>query len=142
MDWLWTVLFLTAVFGMWLISTCMEPHYSSKDGRRFMANAQEIVDGRPVGRMRETRVEVLPDGMLYCARKRMIKRYVAEFVLVGSSPTPPRRRRVYLAHAVNDGMTISATELAIRVPESSRVVPVLDEILAQRALRQANPGTH
>jgi hypothetical protein len=140
-DWFWTALFLAVVLGMWLLSTRMEPHYSSKDGRRFMANAQEIVDGRPVGRMRETRVQVMPDGLLYCARKKLMKRDTAEYVLVGASPNPPKRRRVYLAHAMNDGMTSSASELAIRVPENSRVVPVLDDMLAQRALRRSPPGT-
>jgi len=140
-DWVWTVLFLGLVLGMWLLSTRMEPHYSSKDGRRFMANAQEIVDGKPVGRMRETRVQVMQDGLLYCARKKLIRRDTAEYVLVGASPNPPRRRRVYLAHAMNDGMTSSASELAIRVPEKSRVVPVLDEVLAQRALRKPTQGT-
>jgi hypothetical protein len=141
-DWLWTILFLAVVFGMWFLSTRMEPHYSSKDGRRFMANAQEIVDGKPVGRMRETRVQVMPDGQLQCARKRLIRRETAEYVLVGESPTPPRRRKVYLAHAMSDGMTTSASELAIRVPASSRVVPVLDEVLAQRAIRKSTPGTN
>jgi hypothetical protein len=43
---------------------------------------------------------------------------------------------------MNDGMTSSASELAIRVPEKSRVVPVLDEVLAQRALRKSTPGTN
>jgi hypothetical protein len=141
-DWLWTALFLGVVLGMWLLSTRMEPHYSSKDGRRFMANAQEIVDGKPVGRQRETRVQVMPDGLLHCARKRLVRRDTAEYVLVGSSPNPPKRRRVYLAHAMNDGMTSSASELAIRVPANSRVVPVLDEVLAQRALRKSMPGTN
>ena len=141
-DWLWTALFLGVVLGMWLLSTRMEPHYSSKDGRRFMANAQEIVDGKPVGRQRETRVQVMPDGLLHCARKRLVRRDTAEYVLVGSSPNPPKRRRVYLAHAMNDGMTSSASELAIRVPANSRVVPVLDEVLAQRALRKSTPGTN
>jgi hypothetical protein len=140
-DWVWTVLFLAAVLGMWLLSTRMEPHYSSRDGRRFMANAQEIVDGKPVGRMRETRVQVMQDGLLHCARKKLVKRDTAEYVLVGESPNPPRRRRVYLAHAMSDGMTTSASELAIRVPANSRVVPVLDEVLAQRALRKSPPGT-
>jgi hypothetical protein len=141
MDWLWIALFLLMVAGLRLIATRMEPHYSSKDGRRFMSNAQEIVDGKPVGRPRETRIEVMNDGTLACSRKRMLKRDVADFVLVGASPAPPKGVKVYVAHAMNDGMTISATELAIRVPVKSRVVPVLDEILVQRALRQANPGT-
>jgi hypothetical protein len=141
-DWLWTTLVLALVLGMWLLSTRMEPHYSSKDGRRFMANAQEIVDGKPMGRPRETRVEVMPDGLLHCARKKMLRRDTAEYVLIGASPNPPRRRRVYVAHAMNDGMTSSASELAIRVPEKSRVVPVLDEVLAQRALRKSTPGTN
>jgi hypothetical protein len=141
-DWLWTALFLGVVVGMWLLSTRMEPHYSSKDGRRFMSNAQEIVDGKPVGRMRETRVQVMPDGLLYCARKRLMRRDKAEYVLVGASPNPPKRCRVYLAHAMSDGMMSSASELAIRVPEKSRVVPVLDEVLAERALRRSTPGTN
>jgi hypothetical protein len=141
-DWLWTFLFLAVVLGMWVLSTRMEPHYSSKDGRRFMANAQEIVDGKPVGRMRETRVQVMHDGLLLCARKRLIRRDTAEYMLVGASPNPPRRRRVYLAHAMSDDMTTSASELAIRVPEKSRVVPVLDEVLARRELRKSPPGTN
>lgn len=142
MEWLWSVLFVAVLGVLWWLAHQMEPHYSSKDGTRFMANAQEIIDGKPLGRMRETRVNVQPDGLLYCSQKKVMKRNGADFVLVGASTTPPRKLKVYLAHAVQDGMSSSATELAIRIPEKSRVVPLLDGILAERALRQRqSPGT-
>ena len=133
---LWGLLFVAVLGVLWWVAHAIEPHYSSKDGHRFMANAQEIIDGRPIGRMRETRVSVHPGGLLHCSQKKLMKRNGADFVLVGMSPTPPRKLKVYLAHAVADGMSSSATELAIRIPEKSRVVPVLDELLAARALRQ------
>jgi len=141
-DWLWTILFLAVVFGMWFLSSRMEPHYSSKDGRRFMANAQELIEGKPFGRMRETRVQVLDDGVLLCARRTRMRRGSAEYTLVGESPNPPKRRKVYVARAVDASLTPGASELAIRVPANSRVVPVLDDVLAQVALRKSTPGTN
>ena len=142
MDALWSLLFFAVLGGLWWLAHKIEPHYSSKDGSRFMANAQEIIDGRPMGRMRETRVTVERSGLLHCSQKKIAKRNGADFMLVGTSPAPPRKLKVYLAHAVHDGMSTTATELAIRVPENSRVVPVLDAILAEKALRQQqSPGT-
>lgn len=139
MDLLWIALFIAATGGLWWLSSKIEPHYASRDGTRFVANAQEIIDGRPIGRMRETRVAVRPDGLLLCSQKKALRRKGVDFMLIGTSATPPRKLKVYLAHEVADGMTSSASELAIRVPERSRVIAVLDEILARRALRQPKP---
>lgn len=130
MDYVWIVLFIGGMAGLWWLAYRIEPHYSSKDGRRFLCTAQEVEGGEPTGRPR-TRVIVMDDGALHCSQKRMMRRSGALWVLVGKSPTPPKRLEVYVAQQFEDGRA-TTSQLSIRVPRSSRVVPVLDEALARR----------
>lgn len=131
-DLLWTLLFLAVMGGMWWAASRLEPHYSSKDGRRFMCTAQEIIDGEPAGRPKETRVMVMVDGALHCTQKRMMRRAGSLWTIVGKSPQPPRKLEVYLLREIADGRMASG-QMAMRIPTKSRVVPVLDGILAGRS---------
>lgn len=115
--------------GLWWVAYRMEPHYSSKDGHHFLSNAQEMVDGTTTSRKRETRVTVMPDGLLLVAHKRLGRRSTNRYRLVGRSPEPPKNLHVYVAQEVADG-SLLPTQLLIRVPVKSRVVPVLDALLA------------
>ena len=141
-DLLWTLLFIAVMGGMWWASSRLEPHYASKDGRRFMCTAQEIIDGEPAGRPRETRVMVMVDGALHCTQKRMICRTGSLWTIVAKSPEPPRKLEVYLLREVADGR-MAPGQMAMRIPTKSRVVPLLDDILAGRGVTQggAAPGT-
>lgn len=130
-DVVWIVLFFAGMAALWWLAYRIEPHYSSKDGRRFLCTAQELVGGEPNGRPRETRVIVMDDGALHCSQKRMMRRSGNLWVLVGKSPTPPKRLEVFVAQQFEDGRAAQG-QLAIRVPRKSRVVQVLDAALARR----------
>jgi hypothetical protein len=134
---LWIVLFFAVMAVMWWIAYRIEPHYSSKDGTRFLCNAQEIVEGKPTGRARETRVVVFDDGTLHCRQRRATNRHGSLWSLIGKSPTPPQRLQVYVAKEVDDDG--KHAQLLLRLPQKSRVVPVLDRILAGRDVRPAQP---
>jgi hypothetical protein len=133
---LWIVLFFAVMAGLWWVSYKIEPHYASKDGKRFLCTAQEIVGGQPAGRSRETRVMVLDDGVLHCSQKRGLRRNGALWALVGKSPSPPRRLQVYVAQELLDGHALP-NQLAIRVPANSRVIPILEQLLTDREVRRS-----
>ena len=128
-DFVWISLTVLVLAGMWWLGYKMEPHWVSKDGTRFLCNAQEIEKGEPVGRLRETRITVMPDGLLIVARKRLVRRSYSRWQLVGKAPTPPKKLAVYLAQLREDGQAVPSM-LSMRVPSKSRCVPVLDDALA------------
>ena len=130
-DFVWISLVVLVLGGMWWLGYRMEPHWVSKDGTRFLCNAQELEKGLPVGRLRETRVTVMPDGFLVVSRKRMVRRSFSKWQLVGKSPDPPKRREIYLAELREDGQAVPSL-LSMRVPDKSRCVAVLDEVLNRR----------
>jgi hypothetical protein len=127
---------LAIVGGLFYLSFRIEPHWVSKDGRRFLCNVEPITkQGVSAGRPRETWVVVLPDGSLQLDRRRpMRKRLSQTWTIAGKAPDPPRRRAVYVLNTLfDDG---SAGQLAVRLPASSRAVPVLDEIVQRRGRGQ------
>lgn len=132
MDVVWFVLFVAALLGMWWLAYRMDPHYSSKDGRRFLCHGQVLTHGLPDGRRKETRVTVLDDGTLLCTTKRFGRRTDERWALIGKSSTPPKRKQVYLAREFDDTGWQDA-QIALTIPEKSRVIPVLDEAMARRS---------
>ena len=134
MDVVWITLLLSVMAGMWWVAYKMEPHWSARDGKRFLCNAQEIENSQPIGRPRETRVLVMPDGLLHVSRKRMMRRRHSLWILVGKSPEPPRKMNVYVAQLRQNGQDLPA-HIVLRVPSKSRCVPVLDEVLAESQLK-------
>src|SRR3954451_3967033 len=153
---LWGVVPLAILIGLYRWTFRIESHWVSKDGRRFVCQVQPIrspgaAEGRPgaapgidrpdglvtlslrrvgstgadEGRPRESRVVVRPDGLLSLSRRREAD---SDWRVVGRSPTPPNRRVIYVLRPA-DGST---DEVTMRLPENSRAVPVLDEILARR----------
>lgn len=125
---MWFVLFVGGLVGLWFLAYRIEPHWSTRDGQRFVCNAQEVADGKALERMRETQVAVLPDGSLHVARKRMMRRNGSIWRLVGRVDEGQGKVIVYLARQVSDG-ALQAVDLALRIPRRSRCVPVLDGIL-------------
>ena len=128
---MWTGLFLAAMGGLWFLAYRIEPHFSSKDGRRFLCGAQEMEPGSLPGRSRETRITVSPDGVLYASQKKMGRRETTAWSVIGHAPEPPKSVKVYVAQLVGDGRP-QATQLFLRIPLNSRVIPVLDELVAAR----------
>ena len=132
-DALWFVLFVVVMAGLWWLAYRTDPHYSSKDGSRFLCHGQELVDGQASGRRKETRVTVLPDGVLLCTQKRYMRRNEAQWAIVGKSPQPPKGKAVYLARQFENGAWLPPM-MSLSMPAKSRVVPVLDAAMARRGV--------
>ena len=123
---LWAVIPLVVMVGLYRMTFRIESHWASKDGRRFVCQVHPIgAPGAGDGRPRETRVIVQPDGCLTLSRRRDA---VSEWRVVGRAPTAPKHRAVYVLRPT-DG---SPDQLAMRLPDTSRAVPVLDGLLALR----------
>ena len=74
---------------------------------------------------------VLPDGLLQLDRRRVMGRRISElWVLAGKAADPPAKREVYVLNAIDDDG--SAGQLAVKLPSSSRAVPVLDDLLERQ----------
>jgi len=121
------VVAVVAVCGglMW-VATRIEPHWVSKDGRRFLCNAQQIdlASAQPTTRWHETRVIVGDAGDLQVDQKRFpLRRSTTFWRVEAESPDPPRGKALFLLRGHD--ATGQAALLAIRVPRSSRAVAVL-----------------
>lgn len=124
---MWFALLLVAMGGLWWVAYRMEPHWSSRDGRRFLCMAQDLHDDASTGRPRETRVTVLDDGALLIAQKRAMRRRQSMCTLEGKSADPPPRRAVYVVRERVDG--IAGERIALRLPAKSRSIAVLDALI-------------
>lgn len=126
---------LVVFAGIYYVGYRLEPHWVSKDGRRLLCNVQTIAGpGGVDGRAKETRITVLSDGSLQLDRRRRVRRGMSQVcTLYGKAPAPPPRRVVYLLNTrLVDGTSL---QYAVRLPATSRAVPVLDAILERRAAR-------
>jgi len=126
-DLLWALGAIVVCGGLFFIASRMEPHWVAKDGTRFITTSQ-LIDrvGETIGRRREVRVALLPDGGLLVSRRSIIKSTSGVWRIQAKSPNPPKGRQVYLLREIPpdpDGEL-----LALRVPASSRIVPTLDAV--------------
>jgi hypothetical protein len=125
-DVMWTVLFVGILVGLWFVAYRMDPHWVSKDGERFIANAQ-LMDhhGHTLGGWKEYRFEVLSDGMIASRRRsRWFPKDARVWrVRARSDGTSPKKTIFLLAEADQSGDMI-----AVRMPTSSRAVPVLERL--------------
>jgi hypothetical protein len=104
----------------------MEPHWVSKDGRRFTCRIQLL--GRhdvPEGGWREMRAVVDGDGLWITARGPLHRSLQGRYRVLGRSRHPPKGKVLWLL--VGD-----TQRLVLRVPERSRAVAVLDGLTPQR----------
>jgi hypothetical protein len=128
-DVLWVLLALGLCAGLMYLGYRIEPHYVSKDGRRFLCTGQQVsTHGIPDGRRREVRISVLPDGQLQMDVKRGMRLSISMWTLEGKSAEPPPRRAVYVLRGNDEH---GATQrMIIRMPLTSRAVTTLDTVLA------------
>lgn len=128
LDALWLLGFFAVVGGLLYASYKIEPHWVSKDGRRFLCNAQSVTEhGATLGAWREYRVEVLDDGRLFARRRsRLFPNAARMWVVAAKSESPPKRREVYLLESETPG---EDDMLAIRLPVGSKAIPILDALL-------------
>jgi hypothetical protein len=123
--------------GLLYLAHRIEPHWVAKDGTRFLTTAQPIErSGASVGRVREVRVAILPDGQLMVSRRSMLKTHSGTWRIQAKAPEPPRGRQLYLLRPVPEDPMDDL--LALRVPTSSRVVPALDALVPEPTPQDPN----
>ena len=113
---------LLACIGLLWGARRIEPHWSSKDGTRFIARAQVVGLGDvPEGAWKEVRGLVEDDHITLDARGMWAARFRGTYRLVSKSPEPPARKAVYLL--------AGEQRVVLRMPDKSRTVSVLDQLL-------------
>lgn len=127
MEYFWFVLSIAVCAGLAWVAFRMEPHWVSKDGRSMLCSGQFIdAHGTPHGRWRETRVFVPEEGPLHIEQRRLMRRK-ASFWQLEQQAEGSRRKAVFLARGHDvDG---APAFIALRLPASSRALPVLQERL-------------
>ena len=130
MEYVWLALAVAVMAGLAWVGFRIEPHWVAKDRSRFLCNAQLMTErGDPVGRFKETKILVEPNGELLVDQRRMFKRNMSAWRVVGESDSPPRKRSVFVLRG-HDPKGVPAM-LAVRLPSSSPMVPKLRELLAR-----------
>lgn len=118
-----STLFTVVLLGglVWLAFQ-IEPHWVSKDGRKMIARVQPLSSqDQPDGRWREMRIFI--DGTTITVNSRGLSSFGLRgtYRVAGKSPAPPRRREIYILNGER--------RILLRVPASSRAVPVLEALL-------------
>lgn len=137
-DALYIVVPIVVCVGMLWLAARLEPHWVAKDGTRFLTTTQ-VIDrhGNSLGRRREARFAIQPDGTLLASRRSLRRTTSETFRLAGKSPDPPRRRAIYLLEPIPPDA--DGAKMAVRMPAKSRAVRELDHILGVSA--RGTPGS-
>jgi hypothetical protein len=130
-EYVWLALAVAVMAGLAWLGFRIEPHWVAKDGSRFLCNAQLLSGkGDPMGRFRETKMLVEPNGELLVDQRRLFRRHMSAWQVAAESENPPRKRAVFLL--TGHDRSGAAAMLALRLPASSPMVPRLREELARR----------
>ena len=102
----------------------IEPHWCSKDGRRMIARAQLLPDRhQPTATWNEVRLFVDEDNILVHTRGRRASDLRGEYKVVGKSPSPPKKREIYILRGDK--------EVCVRIPTDSRAIATFEELLSR-----------
>jgi len=102
----------------------IEPHWCSKDGRRMIARAQLLPDRhQPTATWNEVRLFVDEDNILVRTRGRRASDLRGEYKVVGKSPSPPKKREIYILKGDKD--------VCVRIPTDSRAIATFEELLSR-----------
>lgn len=109
--------------GLLWLARRIEPHWASKDGRRFIGRVQVLgAHDLPEGSWREIRATVDGDSRLVVTARGIGGRgLTGNYRVASASTSPPRHKAVYVL--------IGDKRLILRVPASSRSRPVLDALV-------------
>lgn len=126
-DVVWFIALALGVAGLAWLLFGTDPHWASKDGRRFICRVQGLDDrlandGLPA----EVRVTVVDDIVEVRPRGLRAIRYKGHYRVTAKAPSTSRKRSVYLLRADGEGR-----QIALRVPTTSRCAPVLDALAGQ-----------
>lgn len=124
------ILVVAACIAMLVAASRMEPHWVNKDGTRFIARIQALgAHDIPDGPWREMRITIDGPSLVVSARGLRGARLRGHYVVIAKSPEPPRKRAVYVVSGPHKAI--------LRLPDSSRAVSRLDELLDERLNRQS-----
>ncbi len=133
-DGVWIILTVLAMLAMLAIAFMIEPHWSSKDGRRFICRAQPITLGEHSGggRWREVRGEIRPDGVINLRTRALIsgRKVTGEWHIEARGNTDWRKRVVFILapNEATQGSPGAGRLVALRLPGSSRATPLLERL--------------
>lgn len=119
-----TVAFIGVVGLLAWLGWGLEPHWTSKDGRKIMCRMQ-LHPQDPSERPRWHDVKIAVDGrdLYVLARSRRAINLRGNWRIVGAIDDDEGRRRIYELRSLNDDAA------SLRVPLKSRCVTVLDELV-------------
>lgn len=121
-----TIVFLAVVGGLAWVGWGLEPHWSSRDGHKFMCRMLEQsadADDAARARWHDVKVGVNEAELMVYARSRRSASLRGVWKVSGVTDDPKKRRRLYEVRA-SDG-----AHAMLRVPMRSRCVPVLDALV-------------
>jgi hypothetical protein len=121
-----TIVFLAVVGGLAWVGWGLEPHWSSKDGRKFMCRMLEHsagADDSARGRWHDVKIGVNEDELFVYARSRRSASLRGVWKISGVTDDEKKRRRLYEVRASDGAAAV------LRVPLRSRCVPVLDALV-------------
>jgi hypothetical protein len=102
----------------------IEPHWCSKDGQRMIARAQLLPDHhQPSPTWNEVRLFVDEDNILVRTRGRRASDLRGDYKVVGKSPSPPKKREIYILKGDKD--------VCVRIPTDSRAIATFEELLSR-----------
>jgi len=121
-----TLVVIAVLIGMLVAAMRMEPHWVSRDGRRFISKAQLVDDhGRTTSRWIEYRFRITEDGEVEARRRSILGgRNRGVWEVRYRATDAPRRKAVFLLYPRREAGSL----LAVRLPARSRAVPILDEL--------------
>lgn len=111
--------------GLGAIALWMEPHWASKDGKRFICRAQLLTGpSDPAGRWREVRGYIEDGRVVVRARSPLGGSLSGTWSMRSRGDIDRRKRYVYLLGRDSDDK-----QLALRIPDNSKARPTFDELL-------------
>lgn len=119
-----TLVFLGVIGLLAWVGWGLEPHWASKDGVKFMCRMAELpdhVNDRP--RWRDVKVSVIEGELLVYSRSRRNSDLRGVWKVTGATNHDSKKRRLYELCSSHN------TFATIRIPQSSRCVPVLDALV-------------
>lgn len=133
-DSVWIILTVLVMLAMLGLAFMIEPHWSSKDGNRFICRAQPISLSANAGggRWREVRGEIKFDGVINLRTRGLIsgRKVTGDWRIEARGTTDWRKRVVYILSPTepDDGPKSAKTLIALRMPGSSRSAPLLERL--------------
>lgn len=102
----------------------LEPHWSSKDGRKFMCRMQRApLDDADRPRWHDVKVAVDAESLFVFSRSRRASELRGDWRIIGVSDDAAKKRRIYELRSTN------GDPASLRVPVNSRCVPILDQLV-------------